>query len=666
MLYCAAGLAPDHGRRLKRDERVTYLDGISSPADVRKLDVEALKALAQEVREFIINLVAAKGGHFASSLGVVELTLALHKVFAPPEDRIIWDVGHQGYVHKILTGRRDRMYTLRQYKGVSGFLKRSESEYDHFGAGHASTAISAAVGFATARDLAGKKHKVIAVVGDGAMTGGLAFEAMNNAGHMKRDLLVVLNDNAMSISPNVGALSHYLTSLTTHPYYARMRAKVAQLLHKVPAVGEHALELANRLETGLKDALVPGALFEALGFNYYGPIDGHDLDELLQVMTNLRDRRGPVLLHVLTHKGKGYPYAEDDPDGYHGMTPFEIETGKKKPGAPAPPAYTTVFGDAMCELADKDPRVIAITAAMLGGTGLTKFQQRFPDRCYDVGIAEGHGVTFAAALAAEGLRPVTAIYSTFLQRAIDHTVHDVCLQNLPVVFAVDRGGLAGADGPTHHGAFDLTYLRMIPNMVVCAPKDGNELRDLLFTGVSQTASPFAVRYPRENVSPEFDPARPMRTIPIGTWEELVAGDRVVLIGTGTMVEAALEVRRLLAARGVDAGVVNGRFIKPVDATMLRELAQRYEALVTIEENTLAGGFGAAVYEACQREGIAPRALRHIGFPDRFIDHGSREELLTEVGLMPAQITDQVSAIAAGLEGAAAPLRHKKSSEGWLD
>lgn len=652
-------------RAEKREKRVSYLEGISCPADVQRLDLAELQTLAQEVRDFIIEVVSAKGGHFASSLGVVELTIALHKVFSPPADRILWDVGHQAYVHKILTGRRDRLWTIRQHGGISGFLRRAESEYDHFGAGHASTAISAAVGFATARDLSGQKHKVVAVVGDGAMTGGLAFEAMNNAGHSNRDLIVVLNDNAMSISPNVGAMSHYLTSLTTHPYYAKMKSEIYHLLGRVPAVGEPASELARRLEKGIKGALVPGALFQALGFHYYGPIDGHDLEELTSVLGNLKERHGAILLHVLTHKGKGYSYAEADPDGYHGMTPFEVQTGKKKPTTPAPPAYTAVFGEAMCEIAAKEPKLVAITAAMLGGTGLTKFQKLFPDRCYDVGIAEGHGVTFAGGLAAEGHRPVAAIYSTFLQRALDHTIHDVCLQNLPVVFACDRGGLAGADGPTHHGAFDLTYLRMIPNMVVCAPKDGNELRDLLWTGVRHLSSPFAVRYPRDSVPGHFDPSRTMREIPIGSWESLEEGEHGVLVATGTMVESALAVHRILRARGLEVGVVNGRFIKPIDERLLEELAGRYEALITIEENTLAGGFGSAVYEACQRQGLRLPVIRHLGLPDRFVEHGSREELLAEVGLLPDQIADRVAEILAEVPRTATHPK-RRASEGWLD
>ena len=656
----------EFARAERKDPKVSYLDQIESPADVAKLGPAELKVLAEEIRDFIIQLVSTKGGHFASSLGVVELTLALHKTFAPPEDKIIWDVGHQAYVHKILTGRRDRMWTIRQYQGVSGFLKRSESEYDHFGAGHASTAISAALGFAAARDLAGRKNKVVAVVGDGAMTGGLAFEAMNNAGHSNRDLLVVLNDNAMSISPNVGAISHYLTSLTTHPYYSKMKSEIYSLLGRVPAVGDSASILAKRLEQGIKGALVPGALFQALGSHYYGPVDGHDLDQLLSVLANLKDLRGPILLHTLTHKGKGYAFAEADPDGYHGMTPFEVDTGKKKPVVPTPPAYTSVFGDTMCEIAQNDKKLIAITAAMLGGTGLTKFQKQFPDRCFDVGIAEGHGVTFAGGLAAEGFRPVAAIYSTFLQRALDHTIHDVCLQNLPVVFALDRGGLAGADGPTHHGAFDLTYLRMIPNMVVAAPRDGNELRDLLWTAVKHTTSPFALRYPRDNVPARFDPKQPMKVIPIGSWEELEDGERLVIVAVGTMVETALDVRRRLLEKGVKIGVVNGRFVKPLDAPLLSALARRYEAIVTLEENTVTGGFGAAVYESLAESGEMPRVLRHKGLPDRFVDHGSRDELLSEIGLMPEQIAEDVARILAELPGAAAQGKNRSRSEGWLD
>jgi len=617
---------------VKGERKVRILESIDSPRDLKPLSVKDLKLLADEIRDFIVQVVSQKGGHFASSLGAVELTLALYHLYDPPVDKVIWDVGHQGYVHKILTGRRDALWTIRQYGGISGFLRRVESEYDHFGAGHASTGISAAVGFATARDLKGERHHVVAVVGDGALTGGLAYEALNNAGNSGRDLLVILNDNAMSISPNVGAISHYLTSLTTNPYYKRMKEEIYSLLGKVPAVGESASRFALRMEAGIKSALVPGALFQSLGFAYYGPIDGHDLDELLGVLRNLNNLRGPLLLHVLTHNGKGYAPAEADPDGYHGMTPFDPATGKKKPSKPSPPAYTQVFGEAMVEMGRRFPNVVAVTAAMLGGTGLGRFQKEFPDRCFDVGIAEGHGVTFCGGLAAEGMRPVATIYSTFLQRALDHTIHDVCLQNLPVIFCLDRGGLAGADGPTHHGAFDLTYLRMIPNMVVAAPKDGNELRDLLLTGVLHTSSPFAMRYPRDNVPGCYDPSRAPAAIPVGVWEELNEGEEIVLVGCGTMVQECRSAAELLAGQGIRAGLVNGRWIKPVDAGMIRRLAERYPWVLTVEENVLAGGFGDAVYECYRSQGLDVDRLRHMGLPDRFVDHGSRAELLDEVGL----------------------------------
>ena len=630
---------------VKGERKVRILESIDSPRDLKPLSVKELKLLADEIRDFIVQVVSQKGGHFASSLGAVELTLALYHLYDPPVDKVIWDVGHQGYVHKILTGRRDALWTIRQYGGISGFLRRVESEYDHFGAGHASTGISAAVGFATARDLKGERHHVVAVVGDGALTGGLAYEALNNAGNSGRDLLVILNDNAMSISPNVGAISHYLTSLTTNPYYKRMKEEIYSLLGKVPAVGESASRFALRMEAGIKSALVPGALFQSLGFAYYGPIDGHDLDELLGVLRNLNNLRGPLLLHVLTHKGKGYAPAEADPDGYHGMTPFDPATGKKKPSKPSPPAYTQVFGEAMVEMGRRFPNVVAVTAAMLGGTGLGRFQKEFPDRCFDVGIAEGHGVTFCGGLAAEGMRPVATIYSTFLQRALDHTIHDVCLQNLPVIFCLDRGGLAGADGPTHHGAFDLTYLRMIPNMVVAAPKDGNELRDLLLTGVLHTSSPFAMRYPRDNVPGCYDPSRAPAAIPVGVWEELNEGEEIVLVGCGTMVQECRSAAELLAGQGIRAGLVNGRWIKPVDAGMIRRLAERYPWVLTVEENVLAGGFGDAVYECYRSQGLDVGRLRHMGLPDRFVDHGSRAELLDEVGLSAHHIAAKARELA---------------------
>jgi 1-deoxy-D-xylulose-5-phosphate synthase len=644
-------------------ERRIRVAAIDDPSDLRGLSVAELCELAADVRRFLIEYASDKGGHFAPSLGTVELTLALHHVFETPRDLIVWDTGHQAYVHKLLTGRRDRFPTLRRYGGLSGFLKRDESPYDTFGAGHASTSVSAAFGMATGRDLraADPKQQVIAVIGDGAMTGGLAFEALNNAGAAGRDLIVVLNDNAMSISPNVGAVAHYLTSLTTHPYYRRMKSDIGTMLGRLPKVAQPVGELARRTMQGIKGALVPGALFEALGFNYIGPIDGHDMAELVDVLTRIKGQYdGPVLLHVLTHKGKGYAPAEADPLKWHGVTPFDPATGKAVAGArPAPPraaadaavkpppSYTAAFGDAITDLARRHADVVAISAAMCPGTGLTKFQDAYPERFFDVGIAEAHGITFAAGLATQGIRPVCAIYSTFLQRAFDNIVHDVALQHLPVVFALDRGGLAGADGPTHHGTFDLTYMRLIPGMVVSAPKDADELADLLETAHAHTAGPFSIRYPRDD-SPAPRTREP-RVLPLGSWETLAEGDgSVALLAVGTMVPVAQGAARALRAAGIDATVINARFVKPLDLDLLRRVAARVRLCATLEENTLRGGFGGAVHEASVEHGLDLSArLLHFGLPDRFVTHGSREELLAEVGLT-AQ--DVAGAIAARLRG----------------
>ncbi len=622
-----------------------HLDEIRDPADLRRAPVEDLVSLAEEIREFLVSLASAKGGHFASSLGAVELTLALHYVFDTPRDKLVWDVGHQAYVHKILTGRRDRMHTIRQYGGLSGFLKRSESPYDAFGAGHASTAVSAALGIATARDLLGERFKVVAIVGDGAMTGGLAFEALNNAGASGRDLLVVLNDNAMSISPNVGAVAHYLTSLTTHPRYRKMKEELYAALRKLPRVGEPVGDFARRLEQGIKTVLVPGALFEALGFTYRGPIDGHDLPEMVRILGQIRDSdRGPVLLHVLTRKGKGYEPAEKDPASWHGVGPFDRDTGaSRKSGGGGGPSYTAVFGDALVERARRDSRVVAITAAMPDGTGLSRFAEEFPDRFFDVGIAEGHAVTFAAGLAAEGLRPVCAIYSTFLQRAVDHLVHDVALQDLPVVFAVDRAGLVGADGPTHHGVLDLAWLRAVPGMVVAAPRDADALADLLETALEQDERPFAIRWPRDTAPGPR--TREPRVVPVGTWEIVREGDgRVVILAVGTMVGTALGAAEILASGGgPEVTVVDARFVKPLDRPYLRELARSGpELVVTLEEGTVRGGFGDAVHEASLEEdlGLSPRLLQ-VALPDRFVTHGSREELLAEVGMTAEGVATQI-------------------------
>jgi 1-deoxy-D-xylulose-5-phosphate synthase len=620
------------------------LPRINSPADIKILNLQQLHQLAREVREYVIEVVSRVGGHLGPSLGVVELTLALHKVFDSPKDKIVWDVGHQAYPHKILTGRRDRFPTLRQYRGVSGFVSPAESEHDAFGVAHASTSIAAALGMATARDLKGEKFRVVTVTGDGAMTGGLAYEALNNAGHAKRDLLVILNDNEMSISPNVGAISQYLTSITANPYYNRIKEEVKSILERVP-LGEPVGELARRVEQNFKNLLVPGALFQALGFSYYGPIDGHDLEGLLSVLTRLKSAHGPILLHILTRKRKGYAPAEGNACYFHGVSPFDAATGKAagsdKKGLPS---YNEVFAEALSEIADADPKVVAITAAMADGTGLIKFQERHPTRFFDVGIAEAHGVCYAAGLATQGIKPVAAIYSTFLQRAYDQIIHDVGVQCLPVVFCLDRAGLVGPDGPTHHGVFDFTYLRAVPNFIIAAPKDGDELKDLLATALTQRERPFAIRYPKTPCG-RYTEGREGRPIPIGSWEVLKEGEGVCLLGVGAMVESCLKAAAILESSGVKAGVVNCRFVKPLDLELLAKLCRQYPVLITVEENVLNGGFGSGVGEALCEEEASAQSLHHFAVPDRFVTHGSRNELLEEVGLSPARIAERARKLA---------------------
>ncbi len=611
---------------------------IESPADLRDLSRADLHRLCDEIREFIIDVVSRKGGHLGASLGVVELTIALEATLDLPRDRVVWDTGHQAYVHKVLTGRRDALWTIRQHDGISGFLKRDESPYDAFGAGHASTSISAALGMASARDLAGADHRVVAVLGDGAMTGGLAYEALNNAGQSGRNLLVVLNDNGMSIAPNVGAIAHYLTSVTANPHLKKFHDDALHLLQKLPALGEPMGEIAKRLEGALKSVVVPGGLFQALGFSYFGPVDGHDLDMLLGLLPNVYQRSGPVLLHVLTRKGKGLAVAEADHESFHGVSPFDKLTGKALPAAPSsPPGYTSVFGEAMLEAAEAFPGMVAITAAMPTGTGLNPFKERYPERFFDVGIAEAHGVCFAAGLACDGARPVVTIYSTFLQRAFDQIVHDVALQHLPVVFAIDRAGLVGADGPTHHGAMDLSFLRCVPDLVLAAPKDGNELRDLLWTGLRHEGGPFAFRFPRDTVPAEYDPTRAPRVIPVGSWETLRDGTDVAFLAVGPMVATALEARERLAKRGISAMVVNCRFVKPLDAETLRAARRKCRILVTVEENNLPGGFGDSVLDALSQERLSTEGVIRLGLPDAFVTHGSRRELLELVGLTPTEL-----------------------------
>jgi len=621
--------------------KTPLLDRIESPADLRALPEERLPELCAELRDYLIEVISETGGHFSSSLGVVELTVALHYTLDTPEDRIVWDVGHQAYIHKILTGRREAIKTIRQYGGISGFLKRSESPYDCYGAGHASTSLSAAFGMAVARDLAGRKNRVAAVVGDGALTGGLCYEALNNAGSSRRQVLFVLNDNNMSISPNVGAINTYLTNFSTTELYRRFRGEVRDRLERMPRVGKKLSLLARRIEEAAKTVITPGALFEALGMNYFGPIDGHDVRELVRVLKNLRDADHPTLLHVLTVKGKGYGPAEEEPEGYHGVKPFCPEEGIV-PSEPGKPVFQDAFGSALCQLARRDPRVVGITAAMPTGTGIVPFAREFPDRFFDVGIAEEHAAVFAAGLAAEGMRPVCAIYSTFLQRAYDPIVHDAAVQHLPVIFCLDRAGLAGEDGPTHHGTFDLSYLRHIPGMVVAAPKDGNELRDLLAAALQHDGGPFAIRYAKTVADP-FDEGAEPRPIPIGSWEVLRPGSDLLLLAVGSMVAPARKAAELLASRGLSAEVVNARFVKPLDEAYLATAAGRFAHVVTVEENVVAGGFGSAVLEWAQASGWTAR-FATMGLPDQFVPHGTRARLLQDVGLTAESIAERAAAL----------------------
>jgi len=618
---------------LEEKERTTLLAKIDSPAQLKNLTLAQLQQLAEEIREFIICTVAENGGHLAPNLGVVELTLALHYVFDTPHDRIIWDVGHQAYAHKILTGRRSQFHTLRQYQGISGFPKRSESKYDAFGAGHASTSISAALGMAVASSLKASPNKVVAVIGDGSMTGGMAFEALNHAGDLDKNLIVILNDNEMSISPNVGALSSFLSRKLSHKTILYLKREMENILKSIPGVGPNILQLFKRSENSFISFFTPGMLFHALKFHYIGPIKGHRLDRLLETLEATRHIEGPVLVHVMTQKGRGYQPAECDPTSFHGVGSFNIETGKSckvATGSVCTPSYTQVFGEAIVRLAEQDPRVVAITAAMPQGTGLELFSQRFPERFFDVGIAEQHSVTFAAGLAAEGYRPVVAVYSTFLQRAYDQIVHDVCLQNLPVIFAMDRGGVVGDDGPTHHGVFDLSFLRHIPNMVLMAPKDENELQHMLKTALDHSG-PIALRYPRGNgAGVELDEA--FCALPIGKGEILREGDDILLIAVGATVQSALEAARGLEQKDIHATVVNARFIKPLDRELIFNWAKRIGRIITVEENVLQGGFGSAVLEMFQEASYYPRAFVRLGLPDAFIPQGTQNILKNLYGI----------------------------------
>jgi 1-deoxy-D-xylulose-5-phosphate synthase len=606
------------------------LDTISSPQDLKKLSPEFLAPLAQELREVIISTVSHTGGHLAPSLGTVELTIALHYVFDSPRDKIVWDVGHQAYTHKILTGRLDRFHTLRQYQGLSGFPKRSESPHDAFDTGHSSTSISAGLGMASARCLKRESGRVIAVIGDGSMTAGLAFEGLNNAGDLNKDLIVILNDNGMSIAQNVGALSSFLSRKLTGPTMVFLKKQVENLLRSFPAIGGDLVAWAKRSEESFKAFFTPGMLFEALKFNYLGPVKGHRLDHLIETFNNVKNLRGPILVHVLTTKGKGYQPAETDPTGFHGLGRFDPDTGVATKSVSEIPSYTEIFGDTMVRLARENPKIVAITAAMPDGTGLVDFREQFPQRFFDVGICEQHAVTFAAGLAVEGIRPVAAIYSTFLQRAYDQVLHDVCLQNLPVVFALDRGGIVGEDGETHQGLFDLSYLRHLPNLVVMAPKDEDELRHMLYTAVEHPG-PIALRYPRgQGVGVGFSST--LRKIPIGKAEILTAGDDLLILALGASVHHSLDAVRELEKQGFKATVVNARFVKPLDAQLILTLAAKCGRVLTVEENMAQGGFGSAVLELFSDHGLTGMAVKRLAIPDTFMEHGKPDILRKNYGL----------------------------------
>lgn len=627
------------------------LERINEPGDLRNMSLKELEELAAEIRSVIITTVSRTGGHLAPSLGVVELTLALHTVFDSPRDKIIWDVGHQCYAHKLITGRRGAFHSLRQYGGLSGFPKREESPHDSFDTGHSSTSVSAAVGMALARDLAGGDHHIVAVIGDGALTGGMAFEALNHAGHQGTDLIVVLNDNEMSISNNVGALSGYLSRIRTDPKYFKGKEEIENLLRKLPAIGPRVVKAAERLKDTVKYLVVPGMLFEELGFTYLGPIDGHNIPAVKTVLASAKATRGPVLVHVITKKGKGYGPAEENPDTFHGVGSFDVASGKPVKQA-GPPTYTQVFGETLVRLGEQDRQVVAITAAMPSGTGLTEFARRFPNRFFDVGIAEQHAVTLAAGLAASGFRPVVAIYSTFLQRAFDQVVHDVCMQDLPVVFALDRAGIVGDDGETHQGLFDLGYLRPIPNLSLMVPKDETELQHMLFTALSHNG-PVALRYPRGAgvgvpASPRF------KSLPWGRAELLREGSDVAILAVGPLVYEALQAAEQLTARGIQAAVVNMRFVKPLDEQLLLDIAARCRRVVTVEENILAGGFGSSVLEVLAREKLTVE-VTSLGIGDTFVEHGKQDLLRAKYGLSADRI---VQAAVDRLERKSVPRRSR--------
>ena len=617
--------------------QLKYLNKINSPKDIRDYSLEQLQELCDEVRNYTIETVTTVGGHLAPTLGAIELTVALHYIFETPKDKLIWDVGHQAYAHKILTGRFNNMNTIRQYGGLSGFLKRTESEYDVFGAGHASTSISAALGVAAARDQKNHDYKVAAIIGDGSLTGGLAYEGLNNSGIINTQILVVLNDNEMSISPNVGAISKYLTRITTNPLYNKIRNEIWNITDSLPWGKKLSKKILQKIDESLKALLVPGVLFDELGFRYFGPIDGHDVKELVKTLNNIKNINQPVLLHIITKKGKGLVSTGEDNVEYHrdavkfhAVKPNSGNGQLKKSSDKAPPSFQDVFGYLSCEVARNRDDTVCITAAMREGTGLVPYAKEFPNRYFDVGIAEGHGVTFSAGLATEGLRPIVAIYSTFLQRAFDHIVHDVAIQHLPVIFCMDRSGIAGEDGPTHHGSLDIAYLRCIQDMIVSAPRNGNEFRHLLYSALNQKESPFSIRYSKSS-SFDFDIDGQAELLPIGSWEVLRSGSDLAILTVGPISYDVERAAEILQNDNISIEIVNCRFIKPMDESYLKSLKERFQSVITIEEGAIVGGFGDGVSSWLLENDYQGR-IKRLGFPDRFIQHGKRDQLLSEIGL----------------------------------
>jgi len=622
------------------EKKYPILSKVDYPSDIRQLSLPQLKQLCTDIREYMVDTISEIGGHFGGGLGTVELTVAIHKVFNTPHDLVVWDTGHQAYPHKILTGRKEALNRIRQFGGISGFLKRSESEYDAFGAGHASTSISAALGMANAKNITKVDKKVVAVIGDGAMTGGMAYEAMNNSGVLKTDLIVVLNDNNMSIAPNVWQISNYFTEMISHPDYNKFKGQIWDLTGKLDQFGDRMRKIAVRLEHGIKAVITPGMLFEALGFRYFGPVNGHNLHQVIKIFEQVKDLKGPILIHAITQKGKGYKPAESHVQRLHASTPFNKMTGQAHKKAGEAIAYTKIFGNALVEIIEKNPKVVGITAAMPDGTGLDILREKIPQNYYDVGIAEEHAVTFAAGLATQGIIPVVAIYSTFLQRAFDQIIHDVSLQKLHVVFVLDRAGLVGADGPTHHGTFDLAYLRIIPGMVIMAPKDEAELRNMVYTAAEHCDGPVAVRYPRGSaLGVKLEPG--FSKIEIGKAEVISHGEDVAILAVGSMVDSAEKASAILAGSGIKCELINMRFIKPLDTKLLDDVASRFDKVVTLEENNLSGGFGSAVLEYFSDQKYKNDILR-IGIPDKFIDHGTQSELHKQIEIDPAGIASRIT------------------------